>query len=426
MKPGSRRTAPVLRNGTYAALCLVLYFAARAQAADMTIPAFLTTAKEDARLSGADERTEFLLRSSANTPFFEKIEFRTETDEFKASRQTYRVRAYPNGWGKTKAEQDEYNATVNSSKQHRDLLVHRALKKRYLLVIDFLHIRSALELNRRLREVYGDRMTVMKKSAGTPGFDITDLLKAAERYAQQQLYVIELENNLSFIENAIFKYAPAQDSIVFDVAGLPGIEQIRTALPDPAQAPDKNNIYLQESSLSLEIARSRYEQEQSESSRLISFLELSYDNQERHDTQEAVAVQLGIRLPFINANRLAMNRKKLRYLDAKEHYEELRLSLAEQLALLCRQLHGLLEQCRVLEAASAGMEASAATLSQAAGAEPLTLLQIKEGGLKSSISLTEIRQKIYTSYIEVLDVTGKLSEKPLRNHLSSALGELDS
>jgi len=411
------------RAATAALLCCVLFSAARARAADMTISAFLATAKDDARLAGADERTAYLLHSSANTPFFEKIELRTETDEFEASRQTYRVRAYPNGWGKTKAGQDEYNATVTASRQHRDLLVHRALQERYLLVLNYLHARSALELNRSLLEVYGDRMTVMKKYAGSPGFDITDLLKAAERHAQQQLTVIELHNGLSLIEDAMLKHAPAHSTIAFDADALPGMDHIRAAIPDLAQPPGKDNIYLQASSLSLEIARSRYAQEHSESNRLISFLEVSYDNQERHDTREAVAVQLGIRLPFVNANRLAMNREKLRYFDEKEKHEELRLSIAEQLALLCRQLHGLLEQHRALEIATAGLLAPAAR-SQAAGAEPLTMLQAKESSVKSSISLAEVRHKAYTCYIELLDATGRLSEKPLRNHLSPARGEL--
>jgi hypothetical protein len=39
--------------------------------------------------------------------------------------------------------------------------------------------------------------------------------------------------------------------------------------------------------------------------------------------------------------------------------------------------------------------------------------------LKRAIALGDIEYQLYATYVELLDVTGKLSEKPLRNYLAS-------
>ena len=53
------------------------------------------------------------------------------------------------------------------------------------------------------------------------------------------------------------------------------------------------------------------------------------------------------------------------------------------------------------------------------GVDPLILLKMKESILERDISLGKIQYQLYTKYVELFDVMGKLSEKPLRNYLAS-------
>ena len=52
------------------------------------------------------------------------------------------------------------------------------------------------------------------------------------------------------------------------------------------------------------------------------------------------------------------------------------------------------------------------------GVDPLILLSIRESILDNDIELLEIKFSILRNYIRVLDTSGELSRKPLKNYLS--------
>ena len=56
------------------------------------------------------------------------------------------------------------------------------------------------------------------------------------------------------------------------------------------------------------------------------------------------------------------------------------------------------------------------------GINPLNLLKIKESMINGDIQLNRINYLILSRYIELLDVRGKLSDKPLKNFLSKEDG----
>jgi len=383
---------------------------------DLTLAAFLATAKNDPALADQHEKTGFLLQAGSNTPFFDRVELRTETDEFRPSRQTYRVRTYPGGWGKTEADRSEYDAVLASSRLRRDLLLHRALRERYLAALDFMFAREALKQHKKLCAVYRDRLGVLNNFAGIPGFDMDDLLKARDAYSRQQLEVLAGDSSLGVLEAKIRGYAQAEVTVACDTAGLPSVEQVFAAIAGPEGIFDERSIYLKESTMNVRVAQSRYDREAAENSRLVSFFEVSYDNGRRHDTREAFALQLGLRLPFISSDRLELNREKLRFLDEKMQHDGLKRFLQEKHALLRRELQGLLQQYRLAQrtGAPSGMDA------KDAAPGPLILLRLQESMINSRIRLSEIARLLYTKYIEVLDVTGRLSERPLKNYLSAA------
>jgi len=391
------------------------------EASAISISDFLATAKNDYMIEHQKEKIDFLKSSSSNTPFFDRIELRTQTDEFELSRQTYSVRLYPNGWGETKAGKNLYEITLNSHETQQDLFLHQALRQRYGLVIGFLHSRAILELNRKLMVLYEDRVNVLKQSVNNIDFDFNDLIEAEDDCTRLQLELIGLENTQSRIENSIQMYIPEEVSIDFDPGTLAGIDLVQQTLEQSRTPAESDNVYLRDSRLRLELAKSRYNMEKAQSKRYISFLEASYDNERRHNTTEAFFVELGIRLPWINPDRLDINREKLRFLTEKAGSEELKRSLTDNLKTVSVDLKKLIGQYELLtESKKTGKaKSSIKTYMQLEGVDPLILLKIRESSLKSAIALEEIRYEIYAKYIELLDFSGRLSEKPLRNHISS-------
>ena len=62
---------------------------------------------------------------------------------------------------------------------------------------------------------------------------------------------------------------------------------------------------------------------------------------------------------------------------------------------------------------------------QVDGVSPLILLKLKESMLKSKILIVKINHRVLERYIRLLDVSGKLLEKPLKNYLLKNLESIE-
>ncbi len=390
-------------------------------AADLTIGDFLASAKRDGALDQQDEKLAFLHSASPNTPYVDRLEFRTATDEFRATNQSYRLRLYPAGWGETTAGQQLFDTTLEFTEAQREMVLHQALKKRYELIIEYIYTTDALALHRKLLLLHKDRITVLKSSTDSMGFDINDLLEAEDDVLRLQMDLPELENELGSIEYDIRQCAGSQAPISFDPSKIAEIAHIKQAIEqiDCAAAGEEDNIYLRRGRLRLEQDRCRYDLERSQSRRFISFIETSYDNAKREHAREAYSIELGIELPFVNSERLDINRRKLDYLTEKGRYEETKQAVDREVERLKGELARLFEHHGLV---SESMKAE--SYRQAEGADPLVLLKIQESILRKDCALNELNLEIYRRYVDLLDLSGYLSRKPVRNYLSAKQEEI--
>jgi hypothetical protein len=403
----------------FLALSLLITSAFSLEAKDITINEFLLTAANDTLLEYEKEKIDFLSSSSSNTPFLDRVELRTQTEESDLNKQSYSVRFYPKGFGSTSAGKEVHAATIESAELQHGLSLHQALKTRYLLIVALLHTQKELSLIRRLSDVLKDKVMVLEKLGNDRSFDINELISAGDKFTKTQLEIIELESNAEQIKNTIQTGFPVESRIAFADVTLTGIDMIRDLTQDLITVSVTENIYFKNSSLDIKLAQSRYNLEKAENRKVVSFLEASYDDKERRNT-DAFFFEIGIRLPFINSNRLDINRRKVRLLTAQERKSRLEQELKQNIETCSANITMLLKQHDVLsdKKKQASTELSIKAYAQIEGADPLALLKMKESIIKRDLSAVKISRGLFTNYIELLDVSGRLSHKPLKNYLS--------
>lgn len=413
-------------------LCLSV-FAVSAQPGKIAIGKFLLTAEEDCAIKAQNEKVEFLKGSSSNMPLIDDIEIRIRNDAYKFDRQRYTLRVEPRGFGETGALRDLYTMRLKYHEQKKELLINRLLKDRYLLVIELLHRRSMLKLYKELIVLYEDRINVLKQRTGSLDFDLNDLIKAEDEFTKLKFDNIERERNIKRLKKEINRYLPGESLIEFDTAGFVSIEFISDLAENTEFILDTNNVYLKYDRLTFQLAEKRYNLETAEGRRYISFFQFSYDHGERmeemerkndgrdYDLNRAYIMNLGIRIPYINTDRHDINRRKLTYLDDRENYQKLKRVLGERVKKDSEDIRILVSQYRFLEARGndVNAESSLKRYMQMDGIDPTILLSIKESILENNIKKAKIKFDILRNYIRVIDVTGQLSKKPLRNFLSS-------
>ncbi len=156
-------------------------------------------------------------------------------------------------------------------------------------------------------------------------------------------------------------------------------------------------------------------------------MQFDYEMDERRDFEEAMILKFGIMLPIVNPNRLDIDRRKLTSLKEKSDFENLRREIAGDITFFLRDLERSIKQYDILlgRKAASNAESSLEVFQRIEGTNPLKLLKMKKSMLKTEVAVTKMKRRILRKYVNLLDVSGKLFEKPLRNHLSTNLEPLD-
>ena len=407
--------------------CLVLLAGSVSQAAGVTVNEFLSSAAQDPTLHFQNEKVDFLEGSSPNTPLIREVEFRARIDEFQESQQRYGVRLSPTGWGETRNGRKVYKARLEYNEAQLELLLNKALKRRYRVLIDFVRTRDLLGLNQELMEIAEDRLDIKRKRIDDLDSDPTALVAAEDDVIQLQLDIIDLENSVRDLEDEIKTAMGADGPVSLDPADLIDIDAIKQAIEKFSHPPETENIHIRRAHLSTELAQNRYDLEKAENRRYLSFLQFDYEMDERRDFEEAMILRFGIMLPIVNPNRLDIDRRKITSLREKSDYENLKREIAGDIPFFLRDLERSLKQYDILlqRQAASNAKTSLEVFQRIEGTNPLKLLKMKRSMLNTEVAIAKMARRIFRRYINLLDVSGKLSEKPLRNHLSTNLEPLD-
>ncbi len=404
-------------------ICLI-----HTHAQTVSIGAFLATAEKDVSVGAQKEKVEFLEGSSKNMPVIDDIEVRIRNEAYQFDEQRYSLRVEPRGIGETKAGRDLYRTRTGYNRQRKELLITRALKDRYSLVVELLAKECMLQLQKELVVLYEDKLKVLEQKSGDLKFDLTDLIRVENKLTRFKFENIERERSVNRLKKEIGGYLSREDFTAFDTAGFVTVKSISEWIEKNNFSLDTNNVYLKYDRLNFQLAENRLNLETAEGRRYISFFEFGYDHgrmkeeldEKTPERNEAFIMNLGIRIPYINTDRHDINRRKLTYLSDKEDYLELKRELKERMEKDVGDIKVLVSQYSFLDARGSDVnaESSLKRYMEMEGVDPLILLEIRESIIENDIQKEKIKFDILRNYIRVIDVTGQLSQKPHRNYLS--------
>ena len=388
---------------------------------ELTIDRFILTAENDLKLQNQKELTRYLNEAPSSTPYIDRMEFRTETQEFDLEKQKYSLRLYPKGWGETRYTRQVTELAGQSCRTEQRQYYNAALKLRYELVLEYLESRSMVDLKQQLAAVCEDRIHVLnKKSSGSLSFDISDLISAEELLTDLRLELVGLENKITGIEHQIAVAANSQIPVAFDKTPLIPISAIEKKIHGLPMETTVNNVKLEDQKNKMDLADSKYRLEQAKNRNYLSFFQVSYDSDDYEDMDKACSIELAIKLPFINSDRDGVNRKKINYMKERLQYNEEMRALAEKRISQTRSLDRLIKQYTLLESnkKNSNAEVSLKAYLQMDGMDPLNLLKIRESIIKSDIQLEKTAFNIRFRFIELMDMMGKLPETPFKNYIT--------
>ena len=425
-------------------LCMVFVITiSMAQDTPVSVGEFLVADQKSAATKAQKDRIDFLQKSSANMPVIDDIEFRIRNNAYEFDRQRYSLRLEPRGFGETKASRNLYETNLARQKQKKKVMESKLLRKRYNLVLDYMYVQSMLGLYKQLNVLYEDKVKVMKNSTGSLKFNVVDIIDIENEYTKLKFDNIERERTLNNKRNKINKILARNAFENFDTSSFISIERIRGQVDSKAFTLDPDNVYVEYGKLQLELAKNRYKLESAEGRRYINFFQFSYDHDNMKDELEirdaneslsdylkedynlnrAYLFDIALRIPFFNVDRHDINRRKLSYLSEKEDFNELKDDLQKRIEKDAEDITILISQYTFLKARKNDVDAESSLKKylEMDGVDPIKLLSIRESVLRNDIKIEKIKYDILRNYIRIIDATGQLCKKPLKNYLSSTM-----
>lgn len=357
---------------------------------------------------------------SPRLPWLDQWGVRTETDRFEPARQQYATRFNFNGLAEKKYYRRwvrTYTAVAQAD-QAESLL--DAVGERYSALIQYHNARQALALQQQLELVYRDQRSFYQQlSAAQANARLNDLLKAEQDMENTQLDMIRLERDIAQLEQQFSAWTGSTPPVVPDTAGwisparmiALAVAMTDSILPSPDM--------LQLAAERAQIAAER-RLEQARGRQVLDFIQLQYRDRLEEPFRNDASVSMGFTLPY-NGSRQAKKRLlDIERFQAEQQYSELQERIKNE---AFGKLNTLQVQYRQYQQAaqqlSDAVQRYATTRFSALGTDGIEAqLLLQELLLKRKLKIAFHLEEMQKTYLDILQITGKSTQKPYINFLS--------
>jgi hypothetical protein len=412
---------------------LFFCLSAAAGARTVSVKQLLLSSFNEPEVVEQEKSVRFLQKPSLTVPFLKKIELRVRNTAAEEERMRYELRVSPRGIGETMRGAELDRATLRNNSAKSRMILNRAMKDRYGMAIDFAKQRALRPAYDTLMLLIADKIKVLESRSYNPNFNLTDILVAENEYtkAVEQKTEIEKSAALDAFKAADFMADSSVSSI--DTNGFVAIDTVMEYIGKTSFSLDTNNVYLAFFREEYQCAEAMYNLEKSEGRRYLSYVQLSYNNgtmwdemtkrldEKAYELNKAYALECAFDIPNLTIARRDINKRELSYLSEKAKYKRLKRDLGEKMTKDLADIKAFIGQYRFMKSRESDVNATASLKKylQMSGIDPLVLVTTKESIVRNRIAMIKLTFDILWNFIEVEDVVGVLSQRPLVNILSA-------
>lgn len=379
--------------------------------AQFSVKDYLSAPFKNAEITGLAEQIEYMNTESFRSPLFREAEIRLRTDDLNFSPDDVRLRLGFLNPMEQKANRNLETTQKEFLQVKYEYESNSLLANRYKQLIRHFYLwtydKMLIEEVNKLTTAY-EQMQLEKVS-------LKDWLETDERIIKKDLKRQDVSTSIEMLEYIMGEILQRKDSITWEnFEFISVIKMQEVVLPDTAMIPNEIELKLK----LLEMDQMAYNVEKAESHSNIGYIQAEYDIDGSNDINKNLGFQLGISLPLFNPDKPKLQRKKLELLEQENEITETinKSSLDEyKLNLLFRKYILKYQQItkRLMNIEALGKELTYDDME-----EYLALINYHEN-LKTT--QLEIYLDCLNSYIDILSLSGRLSQAPYINYISNDL-----
>lgn len=345
-----------------------------------------------------------------NASWLNKIDIRTETDEFNIDRQQYLVRVSPSTGKVRKAQSQLHQEYLSEAALEKDKYRKDFIKKAYEDWLQIYEKHERLSLERAILEVVSDEQIVIQKLASASLTSAKEVAEIQQEINDLKIDIYSYESELSLL------YDPDRKTDFSDLITLEAIRQKITIDTDMSQP-----IVDQETVQKINLVEAEMQLERAEKSQFFDFFQVQYNGPHREIWEEKLSVTLGFTIPFSSDRKLKMEGLNI---EKESLLQEQQMAQTLQQRKITEQLNTiqlLFRKWDFIRSLNSESERQAEGFAQKESAEsistPLWQLSQKAEQLNNSSKQLDTKVAIYEAYIDLLDLTSILYLQPFTNHL---------
>ena len=387
---------------------------------NITSSQFLATALKDEAILYNDRLVDFLKNTDHKLPWAEELEFRTETDEMDLNRQEYLMRFRYRTKAEINAHRNLHQSDIQLQELEKKALFEEVVMGHYFLLVQYVTLHRQLDILKQQQLVAVDKLNVLrKKAAALADVDVNDLLNAENKNHELELEIMEREGALNQIIKIITTIFNSTENIQLDTSNFLDIIDIK----EKRQLLSENfsvSPILSERRLQIEKTELEQELEKAKNNWQVDYVQFKVAGRDKVNFAREWSFGLGMEIPLKDANKLSNNKIMLERLELENKLALQQLALAKKIQEAVEELELKIKMHELVarQLADSQLQYSFDNYAQSKDADPLVLLNIKSNILKRKADRLAIEKDIYSLYLEIVELTGKAVEMPLRNYLS--------
>ena len=359
------------------------------------------------------------LESMKTTALIEKLEFRTETDEWDLGQQRYSFR-----WSFADFASNDYSREqFRLQLANLSLLEKRSLESliydRYRDVISVYYLQAQLELIQLSSDLLADRVKILEyKIAQSESSDLASLYKLRNEVDELGLDSIKINLELQSTWNRLEVLA-SNEIPVLSKSGWWSIDELHKFVVQ-LRTIDVGSTKETIQSNQLAIVENEIRQEENESKKVLDFVQLNYAEKNSLSLARELSLGLGINIPTKNTNLRKRNELALEKLE--EEYE-LRSVLEEkrkELNEIQSELNLLISEYQAYAqyAETQKKIAENADLNMAEFPHLIARMELRDIEIQIKKDILKREELILESYVKYLLAKGLIYESPRTNFLN--------
>ena len=393
--------------------CLILFIQTTF---GQTINDFLSSYRKEESVIFQKNKFYHLTALPNDLSFIEKLEFRTETNDFDFRKQEYLLRVSPNSFKNIKSQRQFHETIEYMTEMELEVAKGEALRKRYELIVNYVFLEKILSIKIKQKTLLKDKVTLLQRSISLPDFDILELITAEDEAQKNLREIMDLENAFLTTKNSIKRIWSNIQKVKFTRNKIIEIEDVKSMLKKIKKT-ETIHPQLEVQSAKVYNRILEYERASAKGKFSLGYLQAKYGNDPEDDFKQSIAIGIGFDIPLRNYGRIELNELEIKVRESESQFRNIKNAISEGKFSQLQELENLIRKYDLVtkQLKRGQSEYAIQEYQKIAETPPKAIIKLRSNTLKLELLSQELEYKIMQTFITYLDYSGKITQRPIRN-----------